>query len=498
MTERPPSNVPFEALVEASRDGVFAFDRELRVTVWNGAMERLLGARRANVLGRGLLETFPFLRAIGEEPQLRGTLSGVSSVSRDRPFDVPETRRRGHFDAHYEPSFGKGGEIIGGHVVVRDVTDERRAEQSLRETESRFRTMADCAPVLLWMAGTTGECEYFNQVWLDFTGRTMDEEYGVGWAEGVHPEDFQSCVDTFMSAFNARTAFKMVYRLRRHDGAYRFILDNGVPRHTPSGVFAGFIGSCIDITDRVEADANREMLLEKLTRALEMREEFISVASHELRTPLTSLKLHTQRLQRFVESESTRVPDPDELARLAQISNKQVLRLEHLIDAMLSGTRLADERPALDKVELDLVALARDTIERFEVVAEAAGTIVTLSAPAPVTGLWDAVCLDRILVNLLMNAVKYGDGHPVDVTIEGADETVVLAVNDLGPGVAEADRRRIFDRFERAVSYSRISGLGLGLFVVKRLAEAHGGHVRVENRKGGGSSFVVELPRGAR
>src|SRR6188508_1397183 len=118
----------------------------------------------------------------------------------------------------------------------------------IEETESRFRTMADQAPVLLWMAGRDGLCDFFNQTWLRFTGRSLEEELGNGWAEGVHPEDFSRCMQVFLEAFVAQRPFAMEYRLKRHDGEYRWILDQGAPRFDGDGEFGGFIGSCVDIT----------------------------------------------------------------------------------------------------------------------------------------------------------------------------------------------------------------------------------------------------------
>src|SRR5690349_4382624 len=121
------------------------------------------------------------------------------------------------------------------------------------ESETRFRTMADTAPVLLWMAGTDGLCHFFNQGWLDFTGRPLERELGNGWAEGVHAEDFQHCMAVYLEAFVRRERFAMEYRLRRADGQYRWIYDTGVPRYEPDGTFAGYIGSCIDVTEQREA-----------------------------------------------------------------------------------------------------------------------------------------------------------------------------------------------------------------------------------------------------
>ncbi len=134
--------------------------------------------------------------------------------------------------------------------VVRDVTQRKRSEAAVRESEGRFRAMADTAPVMVWVAGTDKLCTFFNRSWLEFTGRTMEEECGNGWSEGVHRDDYAQCLDTFNTAFDERRSFRMEYRLRRFDGEYRWLTDEGVPRYTPDGNFAGFIGSCIDFTER--------------------------------------------------------------------------------------------------------------------------------------------------------------------------------------------------------------------------------------------------------
>jgi len=179
---------------------------------------------------------------------------------------------------------------------------ERRA----LESEERFRKMADHAPVLLWMAGTNGECEFFNQRWLAFTGRMMEEEVGNGWAEGVHPEDFQACMHTFMDAFVARREFSMEYRLRRSDGEYRWIYDQGTPRYEPDGSFAGFIGSCIDVTEQRRSQATQLMNAELAARLREQasiareREVLLREVHHRVKNDLqlisSILSMHARRL----------------------------------------------------------------------------------------------------------------------------------------------------------------------------------------------------------
>jgi PAS domain S-box-containing protein len=148
-------------------------------------------------------------------------------------------------------------------VYFRDITTRKRAEEAQRESEERFQIMADSSPIMIWMSGLDKLCDYFNQPWLDFTGRTLEEELGNGWFENVHPEDLQLCIDTYFTAFDARQKFTMEYRLRRFDGEYCWILDIGIPRFTPDGSFVGYIGSCLDITDRKRVEAERARLLER-------------------------------------------------------------------------------------------------------------------------------------------------------------------------------------------------------------------------------------------
>ena len=181
---------------------------------------------------------------------------------------LAETRARGVCASYEKEYVRRDGRrvpvLIGGAAFendpdsgiffVVDLSDRKQAESLLRESERRFRVMADTAPVLIWMAGPDSLCNYFNKAWLDFTGRTIDEETGHGWTKGIHPDDYDRCLQTWLSAFDERRSFSMEYRLRRHDGTYRWVLDHGVPRFNADGSLAGYIGSCIDIHERRQAE----------------------------------------------------------------------------------------------------------------------------------------------------------------------------------------------------------------------------------------------------
>jgi PAS domain S-box-containing protein len=478
-----------ERLLGRSNDGILAFDRDCHYIYWNSAMERLSGLLAEDVVGQKAFDLFPFLVETGEDQFFHRALAGEDVIAHNRSFSIPGTRRRGFFDGHYGPLYGDSGAIIGGIGIIRDVTEQRRAAELLTETEQRFRTMADVAPVLLWMADPDGLCTFFNQTWLQFTGRTLEQEWGVGWAEGVHFEDFQRCMDTYNRAFSQRRVFEMEYRLRRADGQFRWILDRGSPRHTPDGTFAGYIGSCIDITER-------KALETKLRDAVQARDEFLSIASHELKTPLTSLQLQIDSLERQLEVRPDEAVRTGRLASGARAVSEQADRLAKLIEVLLDVSRINAGRLTFECSDVDLVPLVRDTAERWRPDAAQAGCELTVKVEDTSKQLvvhWDRLRLEQVLSNLISNAIKYGQGKPIDVTVARRDGGARLQVSDRGMGVSPLDQMRIFERFERAAASRNYGGLGLGLWITKQLVEGLGGSISLDSAPEKGSTFTVEL-----
>jgi PAS domain S-box-containing protein len=474
-------------------DGLLVVDRNYSIVLWNAAMERTSGLRSTDLLGKQVFAVFPFLVDTGEDQVLRDVLEGRSASSRDRPFRFESTRRSGFYDAHYTPWRGKSNEILGCLAVIRDITDAKASSLQFRETELRFKSMADVAPVLLWMSGLDGLCTFFNQTWLEFTGRSMEEEWGVGWAEGVHFEDFQRCMDTYAKAFNERAIFEMEYRLRRHDGAYRWILDRGRPRHLPDGTFAGFIGSCVDITELKHLESD-------LRRAVRGRDEFLSIASHELRTPIAALRLHLENLCRTIEKTADiRDELRSRLDRHAHGSLDKTTYLTTMVNTLLDVSLLSDGRLRIEREPFDLAGVVRSVVERFGDAAAHAQCTLRVAIEHDLVGRWDRVRVEQVVTNLLSNALKYGAGQPVDITASrvGEGDGVRLVVTDHGIGIKREDQPFVFDRFSRFVSARNYGGFGLGLWISREIVAAHGGRIELDSTPGAGASFAVVLP-GAR
>jgi PAS domain S-box-containing protein len=385
-------------------------------------------------------------------------------------------------------------------AIIRELNgqlaERARIEAELRESEERFRIMADSAPVMLWMSGPDALCTFFNKPWLTFRGRTIAEEVGNGWTEGVHPDDFQRCLTTYRSAFDARQDFRMEYRLRRADGEYRWILDTGVPRYAADGRFTGYIGSCIDISDLKRAEAaNAELIREQDARAHmqeleQLREEWIALIAHDFRQPITTIVGYADVLARHADEfpPATRTPI-DHIVTSAR-------QLGRMVTDLLDASRIETRRLSLRRQPVELVPLVSGVVERLRQATE--GHPVRLQTAGPISQLeLDPVRIEQVLSNLLSNAAKYSaPDSDILLTIEQQDTAVRVSVTNRGPGIPPGELPNLFSRFYRTreAETGRVAGVGLGLYIAKGLVEAHGGTISAESVPGEATTFSFTLP----
>ncbi|WP_002637147.1 PAS domain S-box protein [Myxococcus hansupus] len=234
-------------------------------------------------------------------------------------------------------------------------------------------------------------------------------------------------------------------------------------------------------------------LYRKAQESIRARDEFLSIASHELKTPVTSMKLRVQQLGRTLAKQDSGQVPAEKVAAMLDVFSDQLRRLSHLVDHLLDVSRVNESRVDLRREDVDLAAVARDVTGHLRGQMTRAGCAFELLAPTPVPGRWDRLRVEQVMINLLTNAMKYGAGAPIRMEVTRADGGARIRVQDQGVGIPLAAQARIFDRFERAASRN-YGGLGLGLFITRRLVEAHGGTIRVESRPGHGAIFTVELP----
>ncbi|NPC85536.1 GAF domain-containing protein, partial [Pyxidicoccus fallax] len=244
-----------------------------------------------------------------------------------------------------------------------------------------------------------------------------------------------------------------------------------------------------ELAHRTAMAIDNSRLYQEAQKAINLRDEFLSIASHELRTPITTLHLQLQNLRRLCTARD------DALCRRLDVSTKQIHRLDKLIEGLLDVSRISTGQLRFTVETLDLTQLATEVVEQFQQEAARAHCQLELRTREPVTGRFDRLRVEQVLANLLSNAIKYAAGNPVTVSVEERGGFARLTVQDRGIGIPEKDLSRIFGRFERAVSPRNYGGLGLGLFITRQIVEAHGGTIHVTSRPGQGSIFTVDLPR---
>ena len=252
-----------------------------------------------------------------------------------------------------------------------------------------------------------------------------------------------------------------------------------------------------DITERKRTQLERELLYREAVDAIRARDEFLSVASHELRTPLSALQLQIQMLLLPPRRSPQAVLSREQMKPKLEKAFKQIERLTRLIDELMDVSRITAGRLRLELGEIDLTAVIRDVVGRLGGEASRVHSSIKVSAVTPVVGMWDLIRVEQVVTNLLTNAFKFGGGKPIEITVEERGSIGRLVVVDHGIGIAPEDLERIFRRYEQATSSRPVGGLGLGLYIARQIIEAHGGTIRVESQPGTGSTFTVDLPKGA-
>ena len=360
------------------------------------------------------------------------------------------------------------GNLRYSTTVLVDITERQQAEAALRESEERFRHVANAAPVMIWMAGPDKLCTYFNQPWLNFTGRPLHAELGDGWARGVHPDDLQHCLQTYIGAFDRREPFEVEYRLRRHDGEYRWISDRGVPRFTLDNSFAGYIGSCIDVTDRKLAQESLSDISRKLIKAQEEERAWIARELHDdINQRIALVTVNLERLQKDFSS----------LA--ASATSQRLEEIRDLLSGLGSDVQALSHHLHSSKLEyLGIVAatasLCKELSEEHGIDIQLHTDKITKKLPPEI-----ALCLFRVLQEGLQNAVKHSGSRQVEVGLRGATDVIELTVRDAGVG---------FDPEEAII------GSGLGLTSMKERLKLVHGELFIDSEPGRGTLIRATVP----
>ena len=368
----------------------------------------------------------------------------------------------------------------------------RRAEASLRESEARFRSMADTAAVMLWIADVDGLTTFCNRASFDFAGASLDEPPGMRWVAGIHPDDRHRCLTIFRQSVERREGFTFEARFRRHDGDYRWLLCTGVPRYADRGTFEGYVGSSVDITLRHEAELEHRLHMMEVAHLnrLATTGALTAAIAHELSQPLTAILYNTTAAIHMLDGVSSPIEKLRPILAEIRHDDQRATDIIRRLRDLLQKHELARQPLAVNPV-------VRETLQLLS--AEAAARRVALTfkpsdADPRVAG--DRVHLQQVVLNLVLNAMEAVGSMPIEErrvavrTELGEGGTVEIAVCDSGPGVSPDALGRVFEPFHT----TKENGLGLGLSISRTIVAAHEGRIWAECGGRGGATFHVALP----
>lgn len=371
--------------------------------------------------------------------------------------------------------------------------DRKRVEAALRQSEARFRRLSDSAPVPIWMTNAAKACTWANKTFLEFTGRTLEQVVGRAFEVVIHHDDLVSCMEQFDRCFDLRKEFEVECRVRRHDGRWRWWLNRGIPLYGAGNEFTGYIGSCVDVTDKREVQADLERLVTqrttKLTETNAQLETLVYSIAHDLRAPLRSLQSFADLL---MEEYGTDVSEN------AQLYAKRIARaagsMDALVTDLLAYGRVARSELALTRVQV--LPAWQAAVAQFEADIAARGARIDTAPVFPAVHAHEGM-LVQVLANLLGNALKFvppGRAPQITFRSEEFGRMVRLWVEDNGIGIAAHHQERVFRVFER-LHGREYGGTGIGLSIVRKGVERMDGKVGVISAEGTGARFWIELAK---
>jgi PAS domain S-box-containing protein len=469
----------FRAIFQQAGVGVAQLDLNGVVLIANDRFHAVLGYMPGELSGRSF-ETFTSPEDVeGQRSHMAGLVSGEAAVASIEKRYIHKQGTMVWGRMSLSVLRGVDNRPRNFIAVVEDITERKQAEAALRESEERFRTMANTAPVMIWMSGPNGEYIFFNHSWLNFTGRTMEQEAGDGWTSGVHPDDLDTCREAHRAAFDARRPFQVEFRLRSADGEYRWIRDDGVPRFGSDSVLEGYIGCCIDITEtrRAHEEAVARQKLESIGL-------LAGGIAHRFNNLLGGILVSAQLAMGELPEDS---PVREDLSRIQEVGMSAAEIVRELL--AYAGKDSAELEP------LDLSRLVSEMQELLKLsISKQASLDVDLSPGLPAIRA-NASQMRQVVMSLVTNASEAIGREPGKIRVATsraapAGEGVRLEVSDTGCGMSEDVLRKVFDPYYT----TKFPGRGLGLPAVQGIVRGHGGSIRITSAPGRGTRFEIVLP----
>lgn len=477
-------------------DAVITTDTQAQVTNLNSMAESLTGWTNGEALGKPLEVVFQILneqtRQTVANPAVKALQEGVVVGLANHTTLISRDGAEHPIDDSAAPIRSRDGSILGCVLVFRDAAERRAAEEAIRHSEQQFRFVMDSMPQKIFTVTPSGEFEYFNPNWIEFTGLELPVIRGTGWAAIVHPEDLNDTMNAWGKALVSRDPFQLEHRFQRADGEFRWHITRARAWVNAEGIVQMWVGSSTEIHEQKNVSNELRELAAKLSEADRRKDEFLAILAHELRNPLAPIRNGLQ-IMRLSKGEGPYL----DTAR--QMMERQLAQLVHLVDDLLDVSRISRGKLELRTERIPLLTILNNAVETSRPVIDSGGHELSVDFPQfPILVDADFTRLSQVFANLLNNAAKYSErGGHIHLKVELSGNQVLVRVSDTGIGIPTEMLPKIFEMFtqvDRSLERSQ-GGLGIGLTLVRRLVEMHGGSVEVSSSGlGQGSEFIVYLP----
>ncbi len=499
------ANALLDAVMTNAPVGLGLIGRDLSIANANHALGEI--AERMTGQAAGAMPALAEAMRGRIEPRLRAVLDGGRAQSdvaiEFTPPDRPEERL--HLLATLFP-FARGQEGAGeaAGLILMDITRRRRAEDRLRRSEARFRTLANSLPQLAWQTDAAGEIEWYNRRWYEFTGTSFEQVKGSGWKAVHHPDHLERVAAHFGEAIASGEPWEDFFPLRGADGEYRWFLSRAVPirdepdEENPEGAITGWFGTNTDVTELRTAQEEATLAREAAEDANRAKSQFIANMSHELRTPLSAVIGYSEML----EEEAADIAGGEVLTKDLQKIGANARHLLSLINDVLDLSKIEAGRMETHAEEFEVPNLVSETVATVQALMAQKDNRLEVSLPEGIGPMHsDQVKLRQCLINLLSNASKFTEGGRVTLTAEAGRDAmgrreIAFRVADTGIGMNPEQLAKLFRRFSQADSSTtrRFGGTGLGLAITKAFCTLLGGDIAVESEEGRGTTFTIRLP----
>lgn len=489
ITESRRSEDQFRAITELAPQFVWISDSNGEIIYSNSSLKDFMGVDQETLLGE------KWINQLHPDDRESTIEAWQKSIESGKNYEIEfRVKNKNNEYAYFlnraapirDTDTGKINRWLG---VSIDITNRKAIEDELKRTSNILKLIMSSTDDVIYVKDRESRMIYCNPIALRLLNTTEKELYGKHDVEFLGPghggEEILINDDKIMKTAKAESIEEHV---TWNNGLKRIYLSQKNPWFDRFGNVVGLVGLSRDITDLKNIQT-------QLEEAIKTRDDFLSVASHELKTPLSSLKLQAQQIQKLYAKEKYDELTLPRLKKFVDLTDKQVERLDRLVEDMLDISRIRSGKLAMNPIHTSLNEIVLGVVERLKPTMEAAGTTPILNLHDKVVGIWDKMRLEQVVTNLLTNAMRYGDHKPVTVSLTVEDGSALLVVRDEGIGMTPETLGKIFQQFERGVSID-ISGLGLGLFITRQIIELHGGKIWAESAgKNLGSTFYVRLPR---